>query len=120
MLEGSCHCGATRFETSAVPTELTRCTCSFCSKRGALWHYVSPDHFRLTTPIEAGTLYSPSNPENRHYFCGVCGCATFSETPDWGEPFDPRRRRIAISAHLFDDLDISPLPVKVLDGKTLW
>lgn len=86
ILKASCHCGATKFETSVVPKALTRCTCSFCSKRGALWFYGRPDEFRLLTPIENGTLYSPTSPDNRHYFCPVCGCATFSKTPDWSEP----------------------------------
>ncbi len=118
ILKASCHCGATKFETSVVPKALTRCTCSFCSKRGALWFYATPDQFRLLTPIENGTLYSPTNPDNRHYFCPACGCATFSETPDWSEPSECRR--IAISAHLIDDFDIHGLPVEVLDGRNLW
>ncbi|MDQ8757310.1 GFA family protein [Sphingosinicella sp. LHD-64] len=116
-LTGSCHCGATKFETDLRPEIVTRCTCSFCAKRGALWIYARPDQFRLLTPVAAGRLYSPTNPENRHYFCSTCGCATFSETPDWSEP---GRRRIAISAHLLDEIDIHGLPVEVLDGRNLW
>jgi hypothetical protein len=35
---GSCHCGGTAFEIEAeIPEKLTRCTCSFCAKRGALY-----------------------------------------------------------------------------------
>lgn len=120
-LKGSCHCGRTRFEAEAQPESLTRCTCTFCTKRGARWLYVPPGRFRLLTPLEDGTLYAPSDPQNRHYFCPVCGCATFSDTPDWSaEPFDPERRRIAVSAHLLDDFDIDVLPVVCVDGRNLW
>ena len=34
---GKCHCGATQFEIEAAPESVTSCTCSFCSKTGALW-----------------------------------------------------------------------------------
>jgi hypothetical protein len=37
-VKGSCHCGATQF-TAQRPATVTRCTCSFCSKRGVLWAY---------------------------------------------------------------------------------
>jgi hypothetical protein len=48
-IKGSCHCGNTQFEVSEAPHSVTRCTCSLCSKRGALWAVlhagaVSPDH----------------------------------------------------------------------------
>ena len=48
-VKGSCHCGTTQFEVAAAPAELTRCTCSFCAKRGALWAYYPPAQFRLTS-----------------------------------------------------------------------
>ena len=38
-IKGSCHCGATQFEVTEPPASVTRCTCSFCSKRGALHAY---------------------------------------------------------------------------------
>jgi len=49
-VKGSCHCGATQFTVTKRPATVTRCTCSFCSKRGALWAYQdSEDDFVLTT-----------------------------------------------------------------------
>ena len=37
-IAGSCHCGKTAFEIDCeTPAKLTRCTCSFCSKRGTPW-----------------------------------------------------------------------------------
>ena len=48
-VKGSCHCGNTQFEVSEAPAGVTRCTCSLCSKRGALWAYYTPTQFRLVT-----------------------------------------------------------------------
>ena len=48
-IKGSCHCGATQFEVSEAPASVTHCTCSFCSKRGALHAYYTPGQFKLTT-----------------------------------------------------------------------
>jgi hypothetical protein len=48
-IKGSCHCGNTQFEVSEAPHGVTRCTCSLCAKRGALWAYYTPAQFRLTT-----------------------------------------------------------------------
>ena len=53
-ITGSCHCGSTAFRIEGdIPEKLTRCTCSFCSKRGALVAYYQPSQFQLTTPSSA-------------------------------------------------------------------
>ena len=42
-ITGSCHCGKTRFRIDIdIPAQLTRCTCSFCAKRGALLAALAP------------------------------------------------------------------------------
>jgi hypothetical protein len=56
-LKGSCHCGNTQFEVTEAPSSVTRCTCSLCSKRGALWAYYTPAQFRLTSPPENVATY---------------------------------------------------------------
>jgi hypothetical protein len=121
MLKGSCHCGATRFEVTAAPAEVTRCTCSLCSKRGALWAYYTPAEFRLTVPEGQDAIYRWQTKTVKHHFCPVCGCGTYSESPDWskGEP-DFDNPKIGINARLFDDFDLDAVPVTVIDGKNLW
>ncbi|WP_413990943.1 GFA family protein [Labrys okinawensis] len=120
-LKGSCHCGGTRFEVDAAPETVTRCTCSFCSKRGSLWAYYTPEHFRLTSPPEMVSTYRWQSKTVQHHFCATCGCGTFTETPDWskGEP-DFEHPRIGINARLFDDFELEAVPVVVIDGKNLW
>lgn len=130
-ITGSCHCGETRFEIDFVPETATRCNCTFCTKRGALWAYGEPDQFRLLTPIENAKRYSPTNEENRHYFCPTCGCTTFSDNPDYSAfaegdweaaeaNFDTSKRRISVNLWVLDDFDIEALPIERLNGRTDW
>ena len=46
-LTAKCHCGATELEVNDPPSSLTRCTCTFCSKRGALWAYYAPEQVKI-------------------------------------------------------------------------
>ena len=120
-IQGSCHCGATRFELSAEPESVTRCTCSFCSKRGALWAYYQPAQFKLTTPRENVATYRWQTRTVKHNFCPTCGCGTYSESPDWSTgKADFTNPRIGINARLLDSIDLDTIPVTVVDGKSLW
>lgn len=121
IISGSCHCGATRFEVLEAVTEVTACTCSICSKRGALWSYHSPDKFKLLTPRENVATYRWQSRTVAHNFCASCGCTTFSESPDWskGEP-DFDNPRISVNACVLDDFDLAAVPVTVIDGRNLW
>ena len=74
----SCHCGETQFEVDEAPASVTRCTCSFCAKRGALWGYYKPAQFRLTTPPAGDALYRWRTKTSEHHFCATCGCGTYS------------------------------------------
>lgn len=120
-LKGSCHCGLTKFEVTEVPASVTRCTCSICSKRDALWAYYPTDQFTLLTSRDDVATYRWRTKLVAHNFCPTCGCTTFTETPDWstGEA-DFKNMRIAVNARIFDDFDLDAVPVTVIDGKNLW
>ena len=122
-IKGSCHCGKTAFEIQGdIPEQLTRCTCSFCSKRGALYAYYAPSQFRLiTSPTEVAT-YRWRSKLVAHNFCPTCGCATFSDSPDFQRDgsWDRKTRRLGVNARLFDNFDAAEAPVTVIDGKSLW
>jgi hypothetical protein len=48
-LTGHRHCGRTAFEIAGeLPKILTCCTCPFCSKRGHLYAYYTPDQLTVT------------------------------------------------------------------------
>jgi hypothetical protein len=120
-IKGSCHCGNTQFEVSAAPSGVTRCSCSLCSKRGALWAYYTPAQFRLTSPPENVATYLWGSRTVKHHFCANCGCGTYSESPDWstGKP-DFDNPKVGVNSRLFDDFDLDAVPVTVIDGKNLW
>ncbi len=122
-ITGSCHCGKTAFRIDGeVPAELTRCTCSFCAKRGALLAYYEPSRFQLTTAGSDDATYRWNTKLVAHHFCAACGCATYTDSPAFGMDgnWDGKTRRIAVNARLFDGFDAATAPVKVIDGKNLW
>ncbi|WP_140635765.1 GFA family protein [Methylibium rhizosphaerae] len=121
ILQGSCHCGATKFEVQEAPESVTCCTCSYCSKRGSLWAYYTPDQFRLTTPVEDVATYQWNSRLIKHHFCATCGCSTYCESPDFrsGAP-DFEHPRLSVNARLFDDFDLDAVPLETIDGKNLW
>ena len=49
--QGSCHCGAVRFEVDAEIDQVRVCDCSICRRRGALLHRVEPEDLRFLTPL---------------------------------------------------------------------
>ena len=138
-ITGSCHCGQVAFEIDGdIPPALTRCTCSICSKRGSLYADYPPAQFRLTTP-PAGQASSRWNTRlMAHFFCPVCGCSTYNDSPDFKPDdspdfkpddspdfkpdgsWDGETRRIGVNARLFDNFDAASTPVQVVDGKNLW
>ena len=122
-LKGSCHCGRVAFEINGdLPPELTRCTCSFCSKRGMLYAYFDPEQFHLTTPEADLATYRWRTKLVAYHFCPVCGCGTHSDSPDF-EPdgkWDGQTRRIGINARLFENFDAAEYPVRKIDGRNLW
>jgi hypothetical protein len=120
-ITGSCHCGATRFSVEVAPESVTHCTCSYCSKSGALWAYYTPEQFTLLTPPENRGTYLWNSKTVQHYFCPTCGISTYGASPDYstGEP-DFEHPKIGLNALLFDDFDMASVTVVEIDGKNLW
>lgn len=122
-IKGRCHCGATEFEIDGeIPAQLTRCTCSFCARRGTLLAYYTPHQFRLVSPPAGDSTYHWNTRKVDHHFCPMCGCATYSDSPayEMDGSWDGHTRRIGVNARLFDDFDAAAAEVAVIDGKHLW
>jgi hypothetical protein len=120
-IKGSCHCKATQFEVSEAPESVTRCTCSFCSKRGALHAYYPAEQFKLTTARDRVSTYQWRSFTVQHHHCAICGCGTYSEIPDFstGVP-DFSNPKVSVNARLFDDFELDAVPVVTIDGRNGW
>lgn len=122
-ITGSCHCQKITFTIEGdIPEKLTRCTCSFCAKRGALHAYFQPKQLRLKAESGADAIYLWNTRQVAHHFCANCGCAVYSDSPDFQPDgkWDGVTRRLGVNARLFDDFDAAQAPVTVLDGRNLW
>jgi len=49
IYQGSCHCGAVKFEIETDFPELTTCDCSICRRKNALMVNVQESKLRLLT-----------------------------------------------------------------------
>jgi hypothetical protein len=115
-IDGSCHCGAVRWR-APVPTEMTRCNCSYCDRVGARWCYCAPDEFELRSAPEQLSAYEFGRRYGVHYHCSHCGCATHTRFPEFadGKPsFD--RVRIGYNIRMAHDFDRATLSLRELDG----
>ncbi|MFM1891974.1 MAG: hypothetical protein RLZ44_1051 [Pseudomonadota bacterium] len=112
---GSCHCGAVRFEFDGEPIEKgLRCTCSICSRKGALMSTepIPQERFRIDADPDALGLYQFGARTAKHYFCRHCGIYTFHETARF-----PGHLRANLGC--LEGVDTFALPVEVFDGKHL-
>jgi hypothetical protein len=121
-LTGRCHCGRNAFEVDApLPPKLTRCTCSFCSKRGHLYAYFDPAVFKVLA-ADSDAVYRWGTKLIANHFCSACGCTLYADSPAYTREgtWDGATRRIAVNARLFDDFEAADHPLTVVDGKHLW
>jgi len=81
--QGSCHCGAIKFNFSGDPIDKgIRCNCSMCSRKGAMMtpEAIPPERFKIEAEEGALGLYQFGAKTAKHYFCKRCGIYTFHET----------------------------------------
>lgn len=119
-IKGRCYCGATQFELAAAPDSVTACTCTYCSRTGALWAYYTPDQVKFTR-LDGEAVFAPQL--NRHHFCAICGIPTFGESPTWDlatKTPDMTRIQLGINARLLDDFDLGTVEHRTIDGRNLW
>ena len=110
--QGSCHCGAVRFEVEADIEELILCDCSICRKRNAVMAAVHEDKLRILEGEDNLTLYRFNTGIAKHYFCKTCGIY----------PFHKRRTKpdtYSVNACCLEGLDLDAIPFVKVDGKSL-
>ncbi len=108
---GSCHCGAVKFEVDADLSEVTRCTCSMCSKKGGLFCYVPPDQFRQLQGEDDLTVYRFNTELAKHIFCKHCGIHAFGHPRSNPEIY-------LVNVRCLDDFDLETeeYEIKLFDG----
>ena len=76
--QGSCHCGAVRFECMLdLQGETSRCNCSICLKQ-RFWKSIVPTgEMRITSGADQLTDYQFGKRSIHHLFCRRCGTKPF-------------------------------------------
>lgn len=111
--QGSCHCGAIRFEADIDLSKGTiRCNCRICTKT-AWWGFLArPESFRLLSGRE-NLLVLNANPYVDRVVCKTCGIRPFGHgnLPELGGEY------YSINVRCLDDVDLSGVPIRYLDGR---
>ena len=83
-LQGSCLCGAVRYEVDQLDMPIGHCHCATCRKAHAAAYATTAGvlrrHFRWTTAAEKLSAYE-SSPGKLRRFCSVCGTHLLAERP---------------------------------------
>lgn len=89
--QGSCHCGAVRFEAGIDWSAGTlQCNCPICVTTRAWGVVVAPGAFRLTQGHLALSVYRFGSRQMAHCFCRHCGVHPFAHghSAAFGGAFD--------------------------------
>jgi len=122
LYNGSCHCGAVRFEAAIdLARGTNKCNCSICVKSRAWFAFVPGARFRLLRGADALTEYTwtPSGkpgPFLRFFFCKTCGVRIHARGEH--ESFGGLFNAVAIAA--LDNVDgeeLASAPVNYIDGR---
>lgn len=111
--QGSCHCGALRFEAQGELDHVVECNCSHCSRKGFLLWFVPRAQFKFSKGEGSSSTYLFNKHMIEHHFCPVCGCAPF------GFGKDASGADIAaINTRCLENVDLSTLKRHQHDGRS--
>ena len=112
--QGSCHCGAVRYEADVDLAQGTaKCNCSVCFKTRAWMAFIPADSFRLLAGEQNLRDYQFGKKVIHHRFCAQCGVRPFAHGAD------PKGNRFyALRVNCLDGVESRELvdaPVKYMD-----
>jgi len=115
--QGSCHCGAVRYEADIDLAKGTlKCNCSICTKARNWLAMVKPESFRLLSGEAQLGDYQFGRQIIHHHFCKRCGIHPFG----WGTIPDLGGKIYALNVLCLDNLDPAELvdaPISFTDGR---
>ncbi|WP_439139868.1 GFA family protein [Roseicyclus sp.] len=76
--DAACHCGGVQFRVTLAGglSSARRCTCSYCTMRGAVAVSAALDGITFVSGEDKLTLYQFGTMTARHFFCPTCGIYT--------------------------------------------
>jgi hypothetical protein len=74
MIQGSCLCGAVRWQFEGEPDGATACNCTACRRYGLLWAY---DYEGEGIKVSGKTQSYVRGRSLEFHFCPTCGCIAF-------------------------------------------
>lgn len=110
MIEGSCHCGAVRWQFDGQPDGATACNCTVCRRHGVLWAY---DYENEGIRVSGNTRAYVRGESTAFHFCPLCGCMAFWRGRHCDEV---GRRRIAVNLRLAEPAAVAHIPIDRFDG----
>ena len=113
--QGQCHCGDVKFSYEGEKIERgLRCTCSLCSRKGAMMtaEVIPIEKLNINATEGSLSLYQFGAKTAKHFFCKTCGIYTFHETAR-----APGHYRVNLAC--IDGIDTFQLETDVFDGKNL-
>jgi hypothetical protein len=112
--EGSCHCGAVKYEADLdLSNPVIGCNCSMCQRKGTLLTFVPEGAFRLKAGEGATTDYTFNKNIIHHLFCKTCGVTSYAKGKNRdGSPM------YAINARCLEGVEIDDLKINKWDGRS--
>jgi hypothetical protein len=111
--QGSCHCGAVKFEAMLDLAVGTHCNCSICTKTMWTGAMCKPEQFTLLAGEDDLSGYAWGHKVSTRYFCKRCGVQCFGkgDLPELGGAF------VSINVNALDGVEVHALPLRHWDGR---
>ena len=112
--EGSCHCGAVRFEVEGPLEGAMTCNCSMCGRAGTLLVFVPGARFELISGEDATRDYQFGKAHIHHLFCTTCGIKPYA----WGLD-EEGGRTVAVNLRCVQGVEPTEVEAQHFDGRAL-